>query len=196
MLSEAEDLNDLGDQAADALNAFASALGGEEVSSGDDVNAYDLCGGIGISGATTTWDTKWTTLLRFNAYLYLVLAILMFFTLFATCVKGFLCCTCAAMTCGGCAHLALIIVTGVFRFSSEGKLCAENDSLVIPDGSTFKEHGDKIKALFISQCVFLFFVGFCMACSFQCGLMSNGLSMATAATSMRRRRAPEDTFSK
>ena len=51
---------------------------------------------------------------------------------------------------GCCAHLACIIVTGVFRFSTEGGRCADNEKVLDEDGTTFSDMGDAIKNLFIS----------------------------------------------
>ena len=128
----------------------------------EDGSYYDSCG---TAGETADWQTNWTILLKFNAFLYLALACIMLFTILGSCFAPFFCCTCIGLTCGSCAHLALIIVTGIFRFNTEGKLCAENDELVSPDGMTYAEHGQRIKALFISQCVFLIFVNICQICA-------------------------------
>ena len=163
MLSQANDINDEYEDLGDFL--------GVDV----DVDPYNLCAGAG--GADPDFDTKWMVLLKFNAFLYLVLTICMFFTLFGSFFMPLYCFTCCSMTCGGCAHLALIIVTGVFRFSTEGKACAENDTPLAEDGTTYADHGDKIKALFISQCVLLIFVGICQGMALQCGLVAGGGSM-------------------
>ena len=37
---------------------------------------------------------------------------------------------------GQCAHFALIIVTGVFRFSESGDACAESERRIMVDDST------------------------------------------------------------
>ena len=75
--------------------------------------------------------------------------------------------------CGHCfllfAHLACIIVTAVFRFQEEGEKCASNGNY-LGEGFdwTFKDHGDAIQGLFISQCV-LFMVLTCLAfCTCNC----------------------------
>ena len=68
-----------------------------------------------------------------------------------TCFIPFWCCGCCIQLCGGFAYLACVIVTGVFRFRSEGSKCSKSDALVIDD-TKFSDHGDLIKDLFISQC--------------------------------------------
>lgn len=122
------------------------------------------------------WTTNWTTIYLFNGILYALLAVFTFM----------LCMTCLVWPMGKlggighglgcCAHLAAIIVTGVFRYSTEGELCASN-SISLPynkegDEFTFAEKGDTIQALFISAC--------CLFCCFNCfvgvmGSVSNSL---------------------
>ena len=162
MLSEAQDYND----AADAVGASS------------DVSAYDSCGNYALiaDDGDVNFDTKWTVLLKYNAFLYLILSIIMFLTIFGSCFAPLLCCTFMGLTCGGCAHTALLITTGVFRFRSEGKLCEENTAPVSAD-NTFQDHADKIKALFIAQCVMLIFVGCCQAFACQVSVMAAGTSM-------------------
>ena len=60
---------------------------------------------------------------------------------------------------GGCVHLACIIVTGVYRFSDHGKMCADSKGRQLDtDGTTFDEAGDAIESLFIAQCVLFIFI--------------------------------------
>ena len=125
-----------------------------------DVSAFDTCGGL--TDVTTNADgslagvefinTKWSVLLAFNSYLYLIHCILTFLVLLGS--TGILWPCCVLGGCGhcfsGCAHLALVIVTGVFRFSDEGERCAKNKGLLNTDGTTFEEMGDFIKNAFIA----------------------------------------------
>ena len=98
MWAEANDYND----AAKALGSIASD------------NAYDACGLLD----TDTFNTKWTVILQFNSILYLLFTIQTIFL----CIGAFFwpCCVCGGlMACfSGCAHIAAIIVTGVFRYQS------------------------------------------------------------------------------
>ena len=70
-------------------------------------------------------DTKWSLVLAFNSILYLSQA---FFTL---CMLGVLLWAPLGFIgfwghfFGGCAPLAAIVVTGVFRFSDQGRLCSD-----------------------------------------------------------------------
>ena len=65
----------------------------------------------------------------FNSILYLLLAIFTLFYMISTCVWPLWVVGVCGHMCGGCAHLACIIVTGVFRYSTEGKACAMNGGL-------------------------------------------------------------------
>ena len=143
-----------------------------------DIEAFDTCGGLtevtmkddgSISGVEFI-DTKWSVLLKFNSFLYLIHCILTFLVLLGA--TGILWPCCLLGGCGhcfsGCAHLACVIVTGVFRFSDEGERCAKNESLLDTDGTTFKDAGDAIKSLFIAQAVLLLFINIAVGCTMQC----------------------------
>ena len=124
-----------------------------------DISAFDTCGGlfeatIASDGSFSAQliDTKWSVILAFNSYFFLLHAIMTFLVLLG--ITGILmpccllggCCHC----CGGCVHLACIIVTGVYRFSTEGERCAEHQGFLDTDGTKFSELGDAIKSLFIA----------------------------------------------
>ena len=108
------------------------------------------------------WTTNWTTVYLFNGILY---ALLSLFT-------GMLCMTCLVWPIGKigvighgfgcCAHLAAIIVTGVYRYNAEGELCASNSVLITynTEGDEFKftDSANTLQALFISTC--------CLFCCF------------------------------
>ena len=132
-------------------DAFANWSGGE-------LSAFDTCGGLmeGTTNADGTItaeyiDTKWSVILAFNSYFYLVHCIM---TLLVLCgATGVLWPCCCLGGCGHCfspcAHIAAIVVTGVFRLNDNGELCSKNKAVV--DGDlTFEEMGDKIKSLFIA----------------------------------------------
>ena len=116
-----------------------------------DTSPFDTCGGLTEASTATDGsistefiNTKWSVLLAFNSYLYLIHCILTFLVLLGTTGILWPCCVCGG--CGhcfsGCAHLALVIVTGVFRFSDEGERCASNKGLLDTDGTTFEDMGD------------------------------------------------------
>ena len=73
-------------------------------------------------------NTKWSVIFALNAIVYLVLAI----STLCLCIcplSPFFCifglCGAIGMTCSLMGHFAAIIVTGVFRYSDAGDLCAE-----------------------------------------------------------------------
>ena len=119
--------------------------------------AYDLCG----APPGSDFDTQWTLVMKFNAYFYLILSILVGLMVLGTCCLPFWFCGCCGMIFAGLAHLAALIITGVFRFNSNGSDCAKNNAPVNGD-ETFAEHGELIQNLFISQCA-LFMVHGVMA---------------------------------
>jgi len=120
-----------------------------------DTPIYDLCGFDGSADYTTNW----TVILAFNSIVFAVLAV----------CSVLMCLTClvwpigyvgAFGNClGCCAYLAAIIVTGVFRYSTEGKQCVEWASSdkawpydLNEDGDSFNmsDHADAITGLFIA----------------------------------------------
>ena len=120
----------------------------------NDYFIYDTCmikeGGVPL-------DTKWSTILLFNMILYAVLSVSTICMCF-TCVAwpiGYL----GAMghSFGCCAHLAAIIITGIYRYSDEGEMCAQNpiEAQINDNGDklSFEEHANMIQGLFISACV-------------------------------------------
>ena len=136
-----------------------------------DILAYDNCGfytapvpqSDGTLLAPDIFNSKWMVFLHFNSYLYLSLGISVILMLLGTFFMPLWCCGCCGGICGGLAHLACIIVTGVFRFNKEGEKCAEQE-VAINDDVTFKDHGETIMALYISQCVLYIVLGICMGC--------------------------------
>ena len=68
---------------------------------------------------------------------------------------------------GSCSHIAAIVVTGVFRYSSEGRKCADfGEPRLIEDddaSDTFKfsDHASVIQGLFITECVLFCCFHFC-----------------------------------
>ena len=153
MWSEAQDYND------DA----------EKIGYKGDTPAYDMCGLMGA--ADPEYDTKWTVLLAFNSILFLSLSICTLLLFLGSFFPPLLCCGCCGHTFGGCAMLACVIVTGVFRFQSEGEKCADKG------GELFEDHGKKIMDLFISQCVLYFFYSCCIGFNLQLSIMAGGMGM-------------------
>ena len=134
----------------------------------DSIDAYDTCGDF--AGET---NTQWSVILAFNAILYLVLSICTVLLIIGSVFPPLLCCGCLGHTFGGCGMLACVIVTGVFRYQSEGKNCADNGV------DLFKDHGKMIQDLFISQCVLYCVYGCFVGFMLQLSIMAGGLSFAT-----------------
>ena len=70
-----------------------------------------------------------------------------------------------------------MIVTGVFRYSDAGELCAKRSDLLIDqpkDSSTFEDVGEMMQGIFISQCVLYCFYGCCLGALLQIAI---GLGM-------------------
>ena len=152
---------ELNDEAAEVYNYNGS------------VSYYDTCAlesrYVLAVDAGLDADTKWTVLLSFNSILYLLLAICSVCQIIGTWAWP-LCCLAGFGHCfGDCARLACLIVTGVFRFSGDGDRCAKNDVGAGQSDWTFKEHGETIEALFISQCVLHIGYSICIYCAMQVG---------------------------
>ena len=100
----------------------------------DDIPFYDRCPGsaIGsynpITDVIEVGDTKWTVIFTFNTIVYACMITFGICQIIGTIFWPM----CLIAVCGHCAlssaHLACIIVTGVFRFQDEGETCAKNDT--------------------------------------------------------------------
>ena len=97
------------------------------------VSAYDRCG----APLELAVNTKWSVIYMFNAILYLCLSTFTVLLLVGAIKWQLLCSGCAGHCLGIVVQFVCIVCTGVWRYSDEGKSCAENN----PD---FKDHADKI----------------------------------------------------
>ena len=103
------------------------------------------------------YTTNWTVLLAFNSILFLVLAVCIVL-MCLTCLVWPIGCIGIIGNCFGCcAYLAAIIVSFVFRYSTEGEQCAATDPkaadvIYNEDGDTFNinDHADMITGLVIT----------------------------------------------
>ena len=67
------------------------------------------------------------------------------------------CCIC----CGTCLDLAVIIVTGVYRYSEVGKACAESQTPIFKwCDATYSEVGHQMQSMFIAQVILFPFYTF------------------------------------
>ena len=122
-------------QAQDANDHFSGILPAVYT---DDYPYYDTCGG-GILLETTDYSlTGWGVILAYASILYLILGIFTVCLALSFYVNIFACCAVCGHCWGQCAHFALIIVTGVFRFSESGDKCAERtDRIMLDDDTTW-----------------------------------------------------------
>ena len=154
-------------------------------------NYYDSCGSLGSlgnlgsleslgsqAGYMLEMNTKWSVVLAFNSILYLLLTITTLSIVLGSCFMPALAFAACGLCCGGMAELAAIIVTAVMRYSRDGERCAKYTMAVATNGDTFEDHGNKIQALFISQCVLTFVLQCFIFCNFSFAMQVGGLSCA------------------
>ena len=89
-------------------------------------------------------------------------------------------CGACGFICGQMGHLAAVIVTGVFRYGGDGEKCADNDFVPKPLDQSFKDIGETMNGLFISQCVLFCFFSCCMGCFMQIAIMMDMMRKAGA----------------
>ena len=99
MLSEAQEANDLY----------------KEMEQLGEVDFYDSCGGL-ESDFGADYTSNWLMILEMNSYYYLGSVCLLVLVFFGQCCSAIFCLGCLGMCCGGPVHLAVIIVTGIYRF--------------------------------------------------------------------------------
>ena len=140
-----------------------------------DIDPYDYCGYATDGGV----ETNWSLIFAFNSIMYLAFCGGILLLILGTFFAPFWCCGCCTIMFGGCAHLAALIITGVFRFEQSGELCAQQTAPLCLDGcNTFQDHGETIKSLFIAQCVLYCLFGCCVG--FMTGLSGQTAGMACA----------------
>ena len=150
---------------ANDYNALAPAQFG-------DGNAFEACGGVTIvDGKPEATPSKWQTAFLLNSIVYTMMTVAtILITLTPFLPMCFYMGACMH-SCVGLAHLAAIIVAGVFRFSTEGERCAAlSMQPVTTSGTTMADVGSMFAGMFISQCVLLCIVGCFKMCMFQTGM--------------------------
>lgn len=80
-------------------------------------------------------------------------------------------CGACLIGCAQCGHLAALIVTGVLRYSDDGKACAEQSNIPVNDDVTFADIGSMMEGIFISQCILYCFYGCCLGALTQFSVM-------------------------
>lgn len=134
-------------------SAFSSAFSGSSV---------DM-GGLGT-------DTAWTLVYGFNGGVYMSLTILTLCLVCSALIGPLAFCGACLIGCAQCGHLAALIVTGVLRYSDDGKACADNPTPVNAD-VTFADIGSMMEGIFISQCILYCFYGCCLGALTQFSVM-------------------------
>ena len=142
------------------------------------INVYDMCGVAALSQGNVAFNTKWSVGITLNAATYTVLFATLCCQIFSICAWPLAFLALCGQMCGGCLHLAAIIVMGVFRYSTEGEACALNNMKMEGLDWTFKEHGDMLAGMFISQAVLLIFFGCCVGVLTQITWMAAALKKA------------------
>ena len=161
--------------------ADAVKLGDSVANYNDDIPVYDRCLGSGIAilnpstGVSELGDTKWTVIFTFNTIVYACMVTFAFCQILGTFFWPLCLCACSGHCCLAIAHIACIIVTGVLRYQSEGEKCAKNGYDLGEDFDwTFKDHGDAIQGLFISQCVLLIVMNCIWLCTCNAAAVVSG----------------------
>ena len=111
--------------------------------------------------------------MAFNSILYLILSICTGLLIIGSFFPPLLICGCIGHMFGGCAILACVIVTGVFRYTGDGKDCAKSELTL------FKDHSELIQNLFIAQCVCMCFYNCCAGFIMQMSMMAGVLGTAS-----------------
>ena len=94
-----------------------------------------MCGGFDIGlnysleGGKTpeVITTQWSVLLEMEAIFNLTLTLCTVLMCVGMVFPPYLACGVVGQCCGCCAHLAILIVTAVFRFSKDGGMCSERN---------------------------------------------------------------------
>ena len=108
-------------------------------------------------------DTKWSLVFKFNAIIYMVLTALVVCSCAGLVYSNIMQATLSCLQLAGLAHIAGVILSGVYRFNSSGIICAGNVEKYDEAKNTFEGDGLMLRKLFIAQACIL--IPFCM-CAF------------------------------
>jgi len=120
-------------------------------------------------------NTKWSVIYKFNSIFYSLLTIQSCLLLLGVkmlevrVITAYIHCFCT-----GFVHIAMVVTTGVFRYSSMGRLCATS-AVETSSRTTFAEDGQFLESVFIAQTVL--FIAFC--CTSCCAGVSQIASPTT-----------------
>merc|ERR1712079_58388 len=133
----------------------------------------DILSGTGLENTTSSLsiDTTWSLIFALNGGVYLTLTILTLCLICSAIIGPLAICGACLIGCAQCAHLAALIVTGVLRYSDDGKECASRDTQKVSEDVTFADVGATIEGLFIAQCVLYCFYGCCIMVLTQTSVM-------------------------
>ena len=109
-------------------------------------------------------NTKWTVIFTLNAVVYTLLTVSELCLLFSAFIWPLAFCGACGVCCTQMAHFAAVIVTGVFRYSSDGERCAEQTFEIPETGKSYEDYANAIQGLFISQCVLYCLFACCLGC--------------------------------
>ena len=125
-------------------------------------NPFDNCDIVKSDGGLG--NTKWTVVFSLNAIVQTLLTTASVLLTLSAFVHQFAICGACLVCCTQCAHFASIIVTGVYRYSIDGKKCAEKDAKLDVIDKSYKDIGATMNNVFISQCVLYCFFACCLGC--------------------------------
>ncbi len=75
-------------------------------------------------------DTRWSLVLAMNSILYLCLSVFTVLMLVGALWWPLACGGSIGHCCGGWVQALIIIMTGAYRYSEDGNLCAQNEAFV------------------------------------------------------------------
>ena len=116
-----------------------------EVNDFNDIRGYDEAYDQCFKGDET--NTNWSMVIKFNTWFYGLMCLTTMLTMIGSFWLPLAICSLIGMCCSPLPHIAMIMVTGYYRYSEIGEDCATADHLV--GKSIFEEHAEKLQVLFI-----------------------------------------------
>ena len=100
--------------------------------------------------------------------MYTIIVAFVGFSLICLALPAFSSIALCCVSCAVCPLVAAIILTGVRRLNSNGKICAMSTEISnVETNETFQDNASTLKALFIAQCAMHIPTVICFACSMQ-----------------------------
>ena len=133
-------------------------------------NPYNSCG--------QDMNTNWQLVLATNSIVYLLHCLMTLLICFGTLWFPLIMIGGISHCLGCLVQIVCIVLTAIYRFSDDGEQCAASKRIISDDRitqTTFENHGEAIKSLFVTQCALFLVYNCCVGALFSTAVLNSPL---------------------